>query len=114
MLAASRYEAEYNVSPADLLHPDLMSDYASGPPSETGETQDQWKRRMADKSGCVVDEMTEEDFDARTFWEHIKPQWRSEEVGTFSLNCGLLAYVLVAHRSVSEASRLLVGVSSAA
>ncbi|KAK0440882.1 uncharacterized protein EV420DRAFT_1485835 [Desarmillaria tabescens] len=76
--ATGEYEKEYGVNPTDLLANEYMSDYASGP-EDDDELKTGWKLHMAKLAGFNIEALPEDVYAQLTFWEHIRPCWRSQE-----------------------------------
>ncbi|EPQ57915.1 hypothetical protein GLOTRDRAFT_126408 [Gloeophyllum trabeum ATCC 11539] len=76
------YIKVYGQDPTPLLEIDVLSDYASGPDSDDNEPQHMWKARMGTKVGVDVRKVDKEMWAGTTFWEHIAPEWCSDEVTT--------------------------------
>lgn len=72
------YAERHGVNPTDLLTPDLMSDEASGLEDDSEEAVLQWKRDMASKEG--ISGKSDAQLAKMTFFEVVKPDWRSNEV----------------------------------
>ncbi|KAI0351885.1 hypothetical protein OH77DRAFT_1438988 [Trametes cingulata] len=64
------------VDPTPLLDVSMMSDEASGPEEDGGETKDEWKARMAECLG--MGELDPAVFKALQVFEVIRPNWRSD------------------------------------
>lgn len=73
----------HDIDPTNLLCEEMMSDYASGPEDGNGETKDEWKKKMSEQIGVNVEKMPDLVYDKMVFWEHIQPEWRSDEVSFF-------------------------------
>jgi hypothetical protein len=71
------------VNPVDLLHEDHISDYASGPETESDqpESMEEWRVRMGGLVG-VDPKKNEAIWDQTEFWERIDPLWRSDEASS--------------------------------
>jgi hypothetical protein len=79
--AADEYsERNGGLNVVEALHADFISDYASGPETESEETYEQWKVRMGRKLGMDQRRMGAKAWSCTRFLEHIKPNWRSEKV----------------------------------
>ncbi|KZT18085.1 hypothetical protein NEOLEDRAFT_1184603 [Neolentinus lepideus HHB14362 ss-1] len=76
------YIKQYGHDPTPILEVDVISDYASGPESDDDEPQHMWKARMGAKLGVDVRKVDKKMWADTICWEHIIPEWRSEEVGT--------------------------------
>jgi hypothetical protein len=74
--AVSTYIGLHDCDPSPLLIESHMSDDASGPDEEEGESREVWKRRMAQEKnfrpGIDIEQLK--------FLETVKPEWRSEKV----------------------------------
>jgi hypothetical protein len=57
-----------------------MSDYASSPESDRGETQEEWKMRMGRRLGMNKQRMGVKAWERTKFLECIRPSWRSDKV----------------------------------
>jgi hypothetical protein len=75
MTARQAYIEKFGVDPVDLVHADHMSDEASGP-EDDDESEDDWKRRMAEKMGMPANWQVEN----LSFLEVMQSPWRSDEV----------------------------------
>ncbi|TBU38983.1 hypothetical protein BD309DRAFT_873245, partial [Dichomitus squalens] len=79
MSAVPRYMEIHGVDPSDLLTPDLMSDEASGPEDDAdNEAVTTWRRQMAEHAGITG--KTDTQLAKMSFFEVIKPNWRSDEL----------------------------------
>ncbi|TFK52673.1 hypothetical protein OE88DRAFT_1807545 [Heliocybe sulcata] len=76
------YIERYGNDPSPILHPDILSDYASGPDAETSESKRRWKIRMGAKLGYDYKSIPKIAWAKMEFWEHIIPEWRSDEATT--------------------------------
>ncbi|KZT27118.1 hypothetical protein NEOLEDRAFT_1176910 [Neolentinus lepideus HHB14362 ss-1] len=76
------YIKQYGHDPTPILEVDVISDYASGPDSDDNEPQHMWKARMGAQLGVDIRKVDKQMWTDITCWEHIIPEWRSEEVGT--------------------------------
>ncbi|KAL1951518.1 hypothetical protein VTO73DRAFT_667 [Trametes versicolor] len=74
------YIERHGVDPSPFLIPDMMSDEASGPEDEEVEDKKTWKRRMAEK--CGMKDKTDAQLKHITFFETVKPEWRSDMLST--------------------------------
>lgn len=74
--AVPAYIERYGVNPTILLDEKHMSDEASKPEDDSGETKEEWKIRM----GGYLNISSSTALAKIKFLEVIKPEWRSEEV----------------------------------
>ena len=80
MKVTDLYQEKYGVNPVDIICEDHLSDYASSPESDTGESVEEWRVRMGKESGIDHTKMDPAMWEATEFWELVKPAWRSDEV----------------------------------
>ncbi|TFK52767.1 hypothetical protein OE88DRAFT_1733760 [Heliocybe sulcata] len=73
----SIYKQRHGRDPTPFVEIDWVSEMASEP--EDGEDFDEWKERMGRLAGMPRDGpgMTQERWDSLTFWEEVRPAWRS-------------------------------------
>ncbi|TBU34267.1 hypothetical protein BD311DRAFT_774073 [Dichomitus squalens] len=75
----TKYLEIHGVDTGHLVTADLMSDEASGPSDdEDEEAVTQWRREMADKAGITG--KSDVQLAKMSFFEVIKPNWRSDEL----------------------------------
>jgi hypothetical protein len=84
VIAGRQYTEQTGRAVDDVLHPDFMSDYASGPETDSGERQEEWKIRMGSKLGMTRESMGAAAWRRTMYLEHRKPRWRSEKVSCYS------------------------------
>ncbi|KAJ8516428.1 hypothetical protein ONZ45_g6262 [Pleurotus djamor] len=71
------YIEKHGADPSDLIAQEHMSDEASGPEFDDDEEFNSWKLRMAASKN-----MREADISEVTFWEVVKPVWRSDRLSS--------------------------------
>ncbi|KZT27347.1 hypothetical protein NEOLEDRAFT_1176773 [Neolentinus lepideus HHB14362 ss-1] len=76
------YIKQYRCDPTPILEIDVISNYASGPESDDNEPQHMWKAHMGAQLGVDIRKIDKKMWADTICWEHIVPEWRSEEVGT--------------------------------
>jgi hypothetical protein len=80
MSAVDEYKARYGLDPKLVISLDFISDYALGPETDSGETFEEWKRRMGKELGMSERRMGVHAWERTRFLEHIRPRWRSDKV----------------------------------
>jgi hypothetical protein len=70
----------------EVIHADFVSDYASGPEVDHGETHKEWKVRVGCKLGMEKSRIGAKGWECTKFMEHIKPNWRSKKVSLIHHN----------------------------
>jgi hypothetical protein len=73
-------EQNGGLDPTEAIHPDFVSEYASGPETDSGESQEDWKVRMGRELGMEKDKMDPNAWMRTKYAERIDPRWRSDEV----------------------------------
>jgi hypothetical protein len=81
--------------PTEAIHPDFVSEYASGPETDGEETYEDWKVRMGKELGMEKDKMEANAWMRTKYAERIAPRWRSDEVSPNTRIC------IIAHRYLS-------------
>jgi hypothetical protein len=65
-----------------VLHLDFVSDYMSGPETDSEESMEEWKVRMGRKMGMDKRRMGARAWERTKFLERVKPNWRSRKVSS--------------------------------
>jgi hypothetical protein len=73
--------------PTEVIHPDFVSEYASGPETDGEETYEDWKVCMGRELGMEKDKMEANAWMCTKYAEHIALRWRSDEVSTSTRIC---------------------------
>lgn len=79
------YAAVHGVDPAPLLDISQMSDEASGPDPDSGETKEEWLGQMAGHLGMTS--LAPEVLKTLQVFEVIRPNWRSDGVSHRPIMC---------------------------
>jgi hypothetical protein len=89
LIAGKLYTEQTGLKVDEVLHPDFVSDYASGPETEGEETQEEWKIRMGHHLRMTRDGMGATAWKRTMFLERKNPGWRSEKVSSNRRNSAL-------------------------
>jgi hypothetical protein len=68
------------LDPMEAIHPDFMSEYASGPEMDSGELLEEWKVCMGKELGMEKEKMDPVAWMHTKYAEHIELHWRSDKV----------------------------------